>query len=405
MDSRSPYLPFTDATAPPVVARVVIWTMWGLLVAGLLFLVFGRTDVVIRGEATLVPSNEAARIRAAHTGVVKRVLVREGQRVAQGEVLIQLDGGEHETRLGLLETQLAASADRLRDLESLVETRAALFDSEQQLRGLDGRVAVAQLDAAREIESAAKIEAELLELGQQRSVDLVDQGAASARDLEDAERQVKTAEVDLAKARADVRTIRAELSRISIEQQRTDQGAVVAALEDRVSLAEARERDAVLRGLHAEVSLLVERSRMLSPVDGIVQGLTLHTAGEVVEAGQIVAWVVPDDGGLVCQILVPSEGIGFVREGQRAHIKLDAYPYQSYGMAEATVTWVSPDAVRQDMTGARSRVYDARLELMDGPTDAAGERLPLRAGMTGVGELVVRRDRILWALLRPASAG
>jgi HlyD family type I secretion membrane fusion protein len=394
-------LPFTDATAPPTIARVVIWTAMSLVVGALAFIFLARTDVVITGQATVVPSTEAARVQASLGGIVKAIAAHDGDRVQEGDVVLELDATEQETRLELLLIQQEAAEGRIADLEKLVESRSTLLNSEGDLKDVERRVAAAQLVAAQQQANAAKLEQELKAMGQSRTQDLAERGVLSTTDMQQATVAAHGAEADAARARASVQTLRAELSRLSIEKERAGQGAVVAALQDQITLAEARERHATLRGLIAETSLQVERSKIRAPHAGIVQGLAVSSQGEVVSPGQVLAWIIPTEGGLVATVRVPSTGIGFLREGRTARVKLDAYPFQEFGAAEGAVVWISPDALREAGTDSRSLYYDARLTFSRLPLGRDGNPLPLRAGMTGTGELVIRRDRVVFALLEP----
>ncbi len=165
-------------------------------------------------------------------------------------------------------------------------------------------------------------------------------------------------------------------------QDRVTPGAATASLEqqslqaqaefERDRMQELTEEEARAKSLAEELTKADQRQslqRILSPVDGVVQQLQVHTIGGVVEPAQHLMQVVPDGAAVEIEARILNKDIGFVREGQDAVIKMEAFPFTRYGTLDGRVTEVSDDAIEDEKQGlmfaARVAVPEARLQVED----------------------------------------
>src|SRR4029453_989939 len=126
--------------------------------------------------------------------------------------------------------------------------------------------------------------------------------------------------------------------------------------------------------------------------DGIVQQLSIKTAGAVVGAGEQVLAIVPTSGGVEVEVSIENKDVGFVRMGQPAEIKIDTFPFTRYGTVPGTVLAVSPDAAIREGVGL---VYSARIQLIRDILDVDGQAMPISAGMAVAAEIHLGRRRVM----------
>ena len=132
------------------------------------------------------------------------------------------------------------------------------------------------------------------------------------------------------------------------------------------------------------------QTHLSAPVSGTVQELAVHTIGGVITPAQALLVIVPDDAELEMEVQILNQDIGFVRSGQNAEIKLDAFPYTHYGTIPGRVMSISQDAVKDDKLGL---IYPARIQLGAHKILADGGRYSWSRGC-----------RVRWRL-KPSSAG
>jgi hemolysin D len=166
-----------------------------------------------------------------------------------------------------------------------------------------------------------------------------------------------------------------------------------------------------------------EQLRITSPVDGVVQQLTVHTVGGVVPAAQPLMLIVPSSHTVELEAYVENKDIGFMREGQSAQVKIDAFEYTKYGTVPAKVTHVSRDAV--DLSGVSNPnpsansasgangsadkgsmpkgglMYAVKVTLDKPYMVIDGKEVPLSPGMTGSVEIKTGSRRVIEYVLSP----
>jgi hemolysin D len=158
-------------------------------------------------------------------------------------------------------------------------------------------------------------------------------------------------------------------------------------------------------------------SRLLAPVAGSVQQLTVHTIGQVVTTGQQLMIVVPKGTKLEVEANLLNRDKGFVREGQEARIKVETFDFTKYGVIDGVVTDVSNDAVSLGQNGgpqsgqgqaaavaaagAGALVFPVRIALSRETIRVGGKEAPLTPGMSVVAEVKTGNRRVIEYLLSP----
>jgi hemolysin D len=138
--------------------------------------------------------------------------------------------------------------------------------------------------------------------------------------------------------------------------------------------------------------------KLVAPVDGTVQQLSVHTVGGVVPAAQPLMLIVPQENFTEVEAMIDNKDIGFIQEGQLAHVKIDAFEYTKYGTIPARVIHVSHDAVPDEKRGL---LYSAKVALDHSYIRVDGVNKPLSAGMSVNVEVKTGSRRVIEYVLSP----
>ena len=390
-------------------AVTVMLVMWAAL---------AHVDEVTRGDARVIPSRQLQVVQSLDGGIVSEILVREGQVVEAGQLLLRVE--ETRATAGVREsaatgTTLRARAARLRALAegkpfqpptAANDEERRVIEEERRLYGarlneLDAQLAVVRQQMAQrqqeQSEAQAKRSAALrgLELSQQELAQtrpLLASGAVSQVDILRLER-------DSTKFRGEVEQSAAQIARAQAAMGESQRKAQEAELtfrnEARVELADATGKLNALTENAVGLADKVAKSQIKSPVRGRVQRLLANTVGGVVQPGKDIVEIVPLDDTLVLEARVQPRDIAFISPGQQAMVKFSAYDFSIYGGLEAKVENISPDTIVDEKGNAFYLVRVRTTQI--GFTD----KLPIIPGMTAEVDVLTGNKSVLSYLLKP----
>ena len=426
-------LSLQETPAHPAPRRAAI-AVCALFVIALLWATLGEVDIVAVAPGRIVVSERTKTLQPLEAGVVKRVLVKDGDAVQAGQVLVELDatnasadGASVQEQLNTAvseqaRTQALASALGTTTAPTLPRALLALspagagwgegqhqaatrqLQSEWQdvtakLAKLGAEQARHQAEIATVRATIAKLEA-TLPIARQREADfrsLTEQGFMSSHAGQDRSRERIEQEQDLATQRARLLEARATL-------HESAQARAAYLAETRRTLSERHAQAASKRQqLTQERSKTEQRSRLTqltAPVAGTVQQVAVHTEGGVVTPAQALMVIVPHDAHVSAEVVIDNKDIGFVKTGQAAVIKLETFPYTRYGTVDAVVKSVTADAVSDEKKGA---IFPALLALQHAAIDVDGKRIKLSPGMNLTAEIKTGRRRVIEYLLSPVQ--
>jgi hemolysin D len=417
--------------------RMLMLLLCGLFAVALAWSILGRVDVVAVATGKTLPAARVKVIQPFEIGAIRAIHVRNGQQVKKGELLIELDptvagAEEAQASRGLLTARIseARNAALLGHLQGRPArfhapegTPPAIAATQDQLI----RSAVAEYEARRAVlaqsraERAAELASTHAEIAKLRqTLPLVDQQLEARRGLADRGhypklkmleyeqlrvehlRNIDVQESQAAKSRAAIASIDAQL------RQLREEFGKAAATE--LSAAEGES------GVRSEELVKSSRRRLFqqirSPVDGVVQQLSVNTVGGVVQAAQALMIIVPDGVDVEVEAQVLNRDIGFVREGQNVRVKLEAFPFTDYGIVEGVVATISRDAVPSEQqpeskqgeagkAGAAAMSYLARIRLKRNYVVVHGRKQAIGPGLAVQAEILTGRRRIIKYLLSP----
>jgi len=384
----------------------------------LVWAAFARVDEVTRGEGRVVSSRQLQVLQSLDGGVVAEILVREGQQVEAGQLLLRID--ETRATSGVRESAaqgfaLRARVARLRALgegstfkppEASAEEERRILDDEKRLyesklSELSTLMSISRQQLMQRqhelMEAQAKRSAALrgLDLAQQelnQTRPLLATGAVSQVEILRLERDVTRNKGESEQAQAQIARVQAAIGEASRKTQETELSFRNDARKD---LNEAMGKLNVLSEGSVALADKVSKAQVKSPVRGRVQRLLANTVGGVVQPGKDIVEVVPLDDALVLEARVQPKDIAFIRPGQDAIVKLTAYDFSIFGGLEAKVENISPDTVIDEKGNA---FYLVRVRTIRPNFD---EKLPVIPGMTAEVDVLTGQKTVLAYLLKP----
>lgn len=351
----------------------------------------------VRAVGVLMPPGGFVRVVATQPGRVTVLHVREGERVNEGQRLVQVtsDGGAvtaadsiPHARLQSLRTELALQGDLAREEQRARDRRALALH--EQIR----RMSEELQRAAAEIElHDARVG--LLGRRLERIRALAAGGNAAGVQLEDAR-------LEWLAARAAVEALRRQSARIEQEREHLQEAHASLALEavrDEIGQAIAAER---LQRQMPDVAARIDRA-LRSPRAGVVARIMVRP-GQPVAAGQTLATIRQDREKLEAWLYVPSALAGSLAEGQAVELRFDAWPSRTFGTQGATIVSVSAMALMpSDLDvplALAGPVFEIRATLERQSVTTGGRRWPLAAGTAVRADLVQQRHRLYEWLMR-----
>ncbi len=379
VDFSPPLLRIQDNPPAPL-AGWMLRLLVALLAGAFVWAVFGRLDIVAVTDGKLVPSSYLKIVQPAEQGIVREILVKEGEKVVAGQVLIRMDSvladadikslrSEYQQkRLALrrIDAQLSqikftmGKGDRP-DLYARVEAQyfANVRAYENALSQEKAQLEKARHDLGAARETKAKLEQVLPHyIEQEKAFEKLTKDGFAGRILyADKRRERIEKEQDL---RAQDFMIRSSESLIEQSEKKMAQ---ITADYRRQLQAERVETASQLDRLEQEQAKLAHRHDLLelrAPQAGIVKDLATHTAGTVAAPGTILMTLVPEGDKLIAEVWVSNQDVGFVHPGQQAKLKLAAFPFQKYGMLQGKVLHVNADATEAPSANTRSDALAGR---------------------------------------------
>lgn len=382
-----------------------------------------KVDEVTKGDAKVVPSRQLQVIQSLDGGVVTEILVREGQLVEAGQMLLKID--ETRATSGVRESaaqtfSLKVKLARLKalgegvsfvppaatnpDEQHVVNEEQQLYDAKRS--ELSALISISQQQLAQrqqelnEMRSRRESAARSLDLSQQelsKTRPLLATGAVSEVEILRLERDVSKARGDMEQAGAQSSRVMASINEATRKIQETE---ISFRNEARKDLSETLSRlNSLNEGAVALVDK-VDKAQVKSPVRGRVQRLLANTVGGVVQPGRDLVEIVPLDDALVLEARVQPKDIAFIHPGQAATVKFTAYDFSIYGGLEGEVENISPDTVTDERGVNTFYVVRVKTRLPN-----FGDKMPIIPGMTAEVDILTGKKTVMSYLLKPVLKG
>lgn len=401
-DDSHEFLPIiAEIEEEPVnpLGRTMFWILVTLIGCTLLWLFFGKADVVVSARGKVIPDGEIKIIQPLETGVIRRILVKEGDFVRKGETLMEIDPSTTQPHLESLKANLEyinlerkrlnaasnggpfgeANSDSARTQKSLYQT--SLADLRNQLQA-----------KRKEIQG---IDEEISNYGKQLSINLAkEQRMNKVSDI--------IAKNDLEKVKAENTDYRSKIEELRHQRAKAQEEAnYIQSNFKTQNLNELADRDKKATEIDAsiqEIEFRKKQQNIVSPVDGYVNTLLVHTVGGVVTPAEKLISVVPLNAPLIIKATVMNKDIGFIREKLPVLVKIDTFDFQKYGMINGVVKKVSKDSVDDQRLGP---IYDVYITPLNKTLMVEGRETPISTGMSLTAEIKVNKRRIIEFFIYP----
>lgn len=433
MSSEVEFLPaaveIQETPASPL-GRVIIGVIVSFFTLAVIWASLSSIDIVATAHGKIVPGGRVKLVQPMEMGVVRRIYAREGQRVREGDLLLELDPTANQADLGRLEQELSdAQLDALR-FQRLQQMAASHLDGEAGM--IDIQLEASGHDATRLSLQKQRLRSQWAEY-QARVAAQKNTVLSREADLDVTRAQVKKTEATLPLISSRTNALKGLVAKklsskqswLELEEQRVAQQQELVVLKNRVrqvaasidearqqlqslqagfrkdqldQLAETRQRVKALQQEKIKAARRTRLQRLTAPVNGVVQQLAVHTVGGVVTPAQELMKIVPESESLEVEAWILNKDIGFVHEGQSAEVKIETFPFTRYGTIDATVTDVSSDAITDEQKGL---VYAGRVMMKQASIRVGEKRVNLSPGMAVTVEVKTGTRRLIEFILAP----
>ena len=398
---------------PSPIGRALLWIVISFFVIALVWSIVGHVDEVAVAPGKVIPSGYTKVVQAEDKGIVRKLNVSNGSIVKAGDILIELDTVVTEADMKRLQKERdfylldlarlyaerdnktftppknAGSDEEIRHQQQLTRTR--LLEFRARIDALRQQVNIAKsalANASKQHEKYAKI-LPIVSEQRKRTEELAKDGTVSLFEAQNYLRQEIEMKQDFEAQEAEVARNRHTVAETEMELRRAESewySEISARIVDDRKQLQAVEEELI----KAEEKNRL--SRILAPIDGVVQQLEIHTLGAILTPAQPLMLIVPEGGGIEYEVWLENRDIGFVHAGQVAEIKVETFGFQKYGTLDAVVKSVATEAKEDEKRGL---IYQAFLETSRDHYVVQNEKVPLMPGMAVTGEIKIRRKRII----------
>jgi len=362
---------------PSPLPRMVLYSLLGLFVVAMLWIIFGRLDIVAVAQGKLVPQTYVKIVQPADAGIVEKIFVKEGEQVQAGQVLMRMD-------------------------TTLVDADGKAVFAEYQRRGIQLRRIDAEMANQPFTKQADDPQNLFLQADAQYRANR--QAYQDTRERIEKEQDLRTQTYNIASLQASIAQSEKKLAQITSSYRQKLQEERADALAQYQKLAQDWAKQ-------QHKSELLE---LKAPQAGIVKDLGTHTEGTVVSPGTVLMTLVPTHEQLQAEVWVENEDEGFVRVNQPVKVKVLSYQFQKYGMVDGRVSYVSADAsdgkqnapqqdTNNDKNAQQPAKYRALVRLKTQSLSEDGVRFDLSPGMQVAAEVKLGTRSILEYLLSPVQ--
>lgn len=279
------------------------------------------------------------------------------------------------------QADLKAAEERIERLTPLLKEGAVpkerIYDAQQRVRDSQSAIIQSQL---------------------QEMTNAKEQIFQAEEGIRDRDRTITQTQGEIQQTLAEIEQLQAGLAQKTAEGQKTQIQAQQQLQKLEVEIGQLKAKIAENQNLLNSAKTKLKQRFLAAPVDGVVSSLNIPNIGEVIQPGQTIAEIAPQNAPLVLSASLPDREAGFIKTGMPVQVKLAAYPYQEYGIVTGKVTSISPDSKPNEQLGA---VYRVEVTLERNHVSAHNQNFPFKAGETATAEIILRRRRVMDIILDP----
>lgn len=402
--------------------RLVTWAVIAFVLITLLWLIFSKVDVVVSATGKIVPTGKVKVVQSAADGVVKEIFVRDGQLVKKGAPLIEIDdtavkAEQQQLKLNLTKAKLTVQrlkkelgdeqlvlGEGVASTSAALETQKSLLTANQDSLSQRQKRLQADFEQAEAAERSAKNEVsklskkiQYLDERYKKRASQAERGLIATSEVEDVKFNLDTARKEraIAKDRLKEAEARARSAKESLAGLSDDHRS-----ETYQALSESEYELNTIQQELIKVEERLAQQVLRSPVDGVVQQLTVNTIGGYISRAEKLMVIVPEDTPMELNAMILNKDIGFVAPDQSARVKVDAFEYTRYGYLQGDLQWVGSDSIVDEQLGF---VYPARIALQETtlPNKVNNRAATVVPGMSAAVDVVIGERRLINYFIGP----
>lgn len=406
-------------SASPGIVRATLWISSLTILAFIGWAAAAEVNEVARSPGEIIPSGHHQVVQHLEGGTVQAILVRDGDRVEKGQVLMRLDGSDLREDLSRAKGRAMVLDLQEERLRAFIEGRAPDFGPlavRHPGLALDSAAYFSSMQAATASEKAVLTE----QIRQKKqSIDVLSAEARAAR-------QNLAIVADLLRKRQSLHDqgLLSGVKLLETQQRHNEIKGNIDSLNSQIALARAAVGEYETRGaslgasqmdeahgrleavlgeqvqnddLIAKLEKRVARLDITAPVTGIVKGLGVNTVGSVIQPGQVLMEVIPSGEALVVSLKIPPRYIGHIAPGQPVQVKFSSYDFARYGAVAGTLQSISATTFSGE---DGERFYEGKVALASAHVGASAQNRIL-PGMTVMADIVTGEKTVLQYLLKP----
>lgn len=402
-----------DHPASPL-GRFTFWTVVALVFTTALWLYLGKIDIVVSGRGMVIPDGESKIIQPLDAGVIKKIMVREGDYVKKNQVLVEIDPSATEPEMQSVQSNLGDVNLEVSRLQATTQGHAFLptltvpsAETQQELYTSSNSSLAKQLEIK---------QSELNKIQKDESASLIQKATYESLLVRSREHEVRLNKVidviardeydkvldDIQNYTSNIEQLKFKLQSYSVQKKQVLQeiGYVKEnfKVENLKELVDRQKQSNQLTSNLQQIKFKNLKQTIVSPVDGYVDTLFIHTIGGVVTPAEKIVAITPVNMPLLVKASISNNDIGFVKVGQPVHLKVDTFSFQKYGMLEGTIKSISKNSIETEKQGPIYQVYIVpKLK----PFKVEGELKNLTIGMSLSAEVKVGKRRIIEFFIYP----
>lgn len=403
-------------------ARIIMWLVFAFIIIALIWSNFAVLDEVTMATGQVIPTSQTQIIQSLDGGILRDLLVQEGDVVNKGQILMHIDATRFQSTYGESQQKslaLQAKVERLTaeingvaytPSDKLIKAGGSSFgQNELALYNSRQNQLQAKINALRDV--ATQKQQELLEMQSKitqlkTSYDLITQelqmtqplvksGAASPVDVLRLQRQQSDIKGELDSDTLSIPRLQAAISEANANIQQENDAFRSDALSQ---LSDAQAQLAATSQANIGLEDRVNRAAIRSPVKGVVSQINIHTIGGVVTPGENVMTIVPLEDSLLIEAKVRPQDVGFLHPGQEAMVKITAYDYSIYGGLKGTLENISADTATNEKG---ETFYTIRVRTLKNYLGSQNKPLTIIPGMQASVDILTGHKTVLQYLLKP----
>ncbi|MDB9523814.1 HlyD family efflux transporter periplasmic adaptor subunit [Dolichospermum circinale CS-1225] len=450
---------------PKVWTRSMLYLLVSFAAIILPWAMLTKVDETGNAIGRIEPKGATQKLDSAVTGTIVSVNVKEGETVKAGQVLVKMESEVMETEIQQIKAKLEGLKNRKSQLEILKNQVLMAINIQRQQNQSQSLEKMAQVDQARQIFATKKSAYTFQNLEKLAQIDQMKQNIKSTqsnyrlvtsrlrRDVSEVVRyrlllkegiipQTKLVELEKIaeesqrlqeEAKFNIQTARLRLkeqessyqslmnqfksdieqAKLRLQQEESSyksamQGGELALLKSQEQFKDLQNQITSLQseimqteGQIISLNLQLKQRIIRSPIDGTIFELPIKKPGSVVQPGQMIAQIAPQNADLILKARMTSQHSGFVKVGMPVKIKFDAYPFQEYGILSGRITWISPNSKIQENSANRLETYEVDIALENPYIQVGNKQIPLTPGQTASAEAIIRQRRVIDFILDP----